>query len=68
MMKQEVKVEKMTCAGCANTVKTRFEGVPGVNQVEINLDEHLAVLEVEEHVSEKVLADALDGTNYNLVK
>ena len=68
MMKQEVKVENMTCAGCANTVKTRFEGVPGVNQVEINLDEHLAVLEVEEHVSEKVLADALDGTNYNLVK
>ena len=68
MMKQEVKVENMTCDGCANTVKMRFEGVPGVSAVDINLDEKLAVLEVEEHVSEKVLADALDGTNYNLVK
>ena len=68
MMKQEVKVENMTCAGCANTVKTRFEGVPGVSAVDINLDEKLAVLEVEEHVSEKVLADSLEGTNYNLVK
>ena len=67
-MKQEVKVENMTCAGCVNTVKMRFEGVPGVSEVGINLDEKLAVLEVEEHVSEKVLADALDGTNYNLVK
>ena len=26
MMKQEVKVENMTCAGCVNTVKMRFEG------------------------------------------
>lgn len=68
MMKQEVKVENMTCAGCVNTVKMRFEGVPGVSEVDINLDEKRAVLEVEEHVSEKVLADALDGTNYNLVK
>ena len=67
-MKQEVKVENMTCAGCVNTVKMRFEGVPGVSEVDINLDEKRAVLEVEEHVSEKVLADALDGTNYNLVK
>lgn len=67
-MKQEVKVENMTCAGCANTVKSRFEGVPGVNQVEIQLEDELAVLEVDAHVSNKVLSDSLDGTSYKVVK
>ena len=39
-----------------------------MSEVDINLDEKRAVLEVEEHVSEKVLADSLEGTNYNVVK
>ncbi len=67
-MKQEVKVENMSCAGCANTVKQRFEGIPSVASVEVKLDEKTAVLESSERISDKVLADALDGTSYNIVK
>lgn len=67
-MKQEVKVENMTCAGCANTVKMRFEGIPSVENVEISLDEKTATIDASERISDKVLVDALDGTNYKVIQ
>ncbi len=67
-MKQDVKVENMTCAGCANTVKQRFEGIPSVESVEINLEEKVATLESSERISDKVLAETLEGTNYKVVQ
>lgn len=67
-MKQEVKVENMTCAGCANTVKMRFEGIPSVENVEISLDEKMATIDASERISDKVLVDALDGTNYKVIQ
>lgn len=66
-MKQEVKVENMSCAGCANTVKERFLGIPAVSNVEVNLEEKTVLLESSERISEKVLADALEGTSYQVV-
>jgi len=47
-MRQEVKVEGMSCAGCANTVKRRFAGIPEVENVEIDLDSKKAHLESTE--------------------
>lgn len=67
-MKQEVKVENMTCAGCANTVKQRFAGIPSVASVEVNLDKKTAILESSERISDEVLAEVLEGTNYNIIK
>lgn len=67
-MKQEVQVNGMACGGCANTVKTRFSGIPGVNEVEINLDQKTAILSAEAHVGDDELIAALEGTNYTVVK
>ena len=58
----------MTCAGCANTVKMRFEGIPSVENVEISLDEKMATIDASERISDKVLVDALDGTNYKVIQ
>lgn len=65
-MKQEVKVEGMTCSGCANTVKQRFAGLPNVANVEIDLENKQATIESSERVSEEALKESLEGTNYSL--
>lgn len=65
-MKQEVKVEGMTCGGCANTVEQRFAGLPNVANVEIDLENKQATLESSERVSEEALKEALEGTNYSI--
>lgn len=67
-MKQEVKVEGMSCAGCANTVKKRFTGLPNVESVEMDLDNNQATLESSKRVSDEELQEALEGTNYSVVK
>lgn len=66
-MKQVVKVEGMTCGGCANTVKQRFAGLPNVASVDVDLDKKQATLESSERVSNKDLQTALEGTNYQVV-
>jgi len=67
-MKQTVKVENMACAGCANTVKQRFSGLPEVKNVVIDLDNNKAQLETDERISKKVLQTALEGTNYSVAE
>ena len=67
-MKQEVQVSGMTCGGCANTVKTRFSGIPGVSEVEIKLDQKTAILSAEAHVGDDELIAALEGTAYSVEK
>jgi len=67
-MKQEVKVEGMSCAGCANTVKQRFLGLPAVADVSVDLDNKQVTLESSERISDEVLKEALEGTSYSVVK
>lgn len=67
-MKQEVSVEGMSCAGCANTVEQRFSGLPNVESVEVDLENNQAILESPERISDEVLKEALEGTNYSVVK
>ena len=67
-MNQEVKVEGMTCSGCANTVEKRFSGLPNVSHVEIDLDKKTATLTADKHIGEDALRAALEGTAYSVVK
>lgn len=67
-MKQEVKVEGMSCAGCANTVEQRFSGLPSVTEVAVDLENEKATLESSERISDEVLKEALEGTSYSVVK
>lgn len=67
-MKQEVSVSGMTCAGCANTVKQRFTGIPAVDAVEIDLEQKKATLTVEDHIGDDELIAALEGTPYTVEK
>ncbi|MDN6195192.1 MAG: heavy-metal-associated domain-containing protein [Atopostipes suicloacalis] len=35
-MKKEVTVEGMTCEGCANTVRKKFEDIQGVEKINVD--------------------------------
>lgn len=67
-MDQTVKVEGMSCGGCANTVEKRFSGIPDVSNVSIDLEQKNATLTTKEHIGDDVLRAALEGTAYKVVK
>ena len=66
-MKQEVDVNGMTCQGCANAVKTKFEKINGIDSVEIDLENKKAILETEIEIPKDLLQTVLEDTNYEVV-
>lgn len=66
MMKQEVTISGMTCAGCANSVKTKFESIQGIHSVEMDLENQKAVLDVEFEIPKSSLQTVLIDTNYKV--
>ncbi|HLR88409.1 MAG TPA: heavy metal-associated domain-containing protein [Atopostipes sp.] len=66
-MKQEVTVNGMTCQGCANAVKTKFEKIKGIDSVKIDLENKKAILETEIEIPKDSLQTVLEDTNYEVV-
>ncbi len=60
-------VTGMTCAACVNSVEKTLQKQPGVQHTEVNLGTHEATLELETHVDEKSLAQALEAVGYGLI-
>lgn len=67
-MKKEIVVEGMSCAGCANTVKTRFEAIDGVKSVNVDLGNNKVTIESASEVNKDTLITALSDTNYSIVE
>ncbi|MDN6731312.1 MAG: heavy-metal-associated domain-containing protein [Atopostipes suicloacalis] len=67
-MKKEVTVDGMTCEGCANTVRKKFEDIQGVEKVEVNRSTKNVSIESSTAIDEDTLVAALSGTNYSVVK
>lgn len=65
-MKHTYHISGMTCGGCANTVKKKLTEVKNITEVEVNLDEHTAIIEMSKHVSLDILKDALKETHYEI--
>ena len=66
-MKQEVTIQGMTCQGCANAVKTKFEKIKGIDSVKIDLENKKAILETEIEIPKDSLQTVLEDTNYEVV-
>lgn len=66
-MKQEVTVTGMSCQGCANSVKTKFENIQEVKTAEIDLETNTAILDVASELPKATLQTALEDTNYEVV-
>lgn len=66
-MKNEVLVEGMKCAGCANTVQEKFKAIKGVESVEVNLENRKVVVESKTEIDKDTFKSALSGTKYTVV-
>lgn len=65
-MEKTLLVDGMVCAGCANTVQTRFQELAGVSEVDINLDAMEVRVRGAENISQADFNESLEGTNYSV--
>ncbi len=66
-MTHEYDIHGMSCAHCVEKVKEALESVEGVRSAAVTLDPPRAVVEMERHVPEEVLNEALARAgNYHL--
>ena len=52
----ELNINGMKCGGCVNSVKNAIKSVAGVEQVEVSLDNHNAIIKGSAAVDELITA------------
>ena len=57
-------VEGMTCGGCASSVTRALEKVPGVTDVQVDLDAKRATVQGE--ADRAALVDAIEGAGFDV--
>jgi copper chaperone CopZ len=68
MTTKKYTVTGMTCAGCVRTVQRILQNQPGVQQVDVSLDQSEAKITYDEtQISTEQLHDALAKMGYALV-
>ena len=63
-MVKTLDIEGMMCAHCQAHVQKALEGVEGVTQVAVSLEENNAVVSMEAEVEDKKLIDAVEAGGY----
>jgi len=67
MQTTTIKIEGMTCGGCVNSVKTVLEKLPGVDQVEVSLDNAEAVVQHDAtQTSVEQLKEAISDAGFDV--
>ena len=67
MKELTLKIEGMMCMHCVAHVKKALEGIDGVQDVEVSLDENKATLKVQNNVQNNVFYKAIDDAGYKLI-
>jgi copper chaperone CopZ len=67
-MAYTLKVEDMTCGGCAASIKRAVARVPGVNTVEADPSSKDVVVEVSGEVDRETIVAAINAAGYTEVK
>jgi copper ion binding protein len=65
-MKKKINIEGMSCMHCVKHVKEALGEIQGVSQVDVNLAEKTAVIEVEEKVGDDMLKAAVEEVGYDV--
>ncbi len=65
-MIQTIGVEGMTCANCVRHVRSALETIPGVRELQVDLDTGSATFVAEVTIERSALAEALDEAGYAL--
>ncbi|WP_161878405.1 heavy-metal-associated domain-containing protein [Alkalibacterium sp. MB6] len=65
-MEYVVKVNGMSCNGCANSVKAALSKMEGITQVEVRLDDKEAVMQSNQAITQDQVENALADTSYTV--
>ncbi len=68
MKEIEVKVQGMTCQGCANTVQRAISSLEGVSKVEVFLDTGLVKIQSERDIPMEEIRGAVEKWGYKVVE
>ena len=63
-----ITIEGMMCGHCTGRVQKVLEGIPGVSQVTMSLEDKTATVELSEAVAEDLLIAAITDAGYEVVK
>lgn len=67
IVKKTINIEGMSCMHCVNHVTEELKKVEGVSDVQVNLEEKKAVVEVESSTSDDALKTAVEEAGYEAV-
>ena len=66
-MKKKMRIDGMKCMHCKANVEKALGAVDGVVSAEVNLEEKIAVIQMEKDVSDQVLMDAVSAKGFTPV-
>lgn len=67
-MKKKLLIEGMSCGHCVMHVKNALMELEGVANVEVNLDDKSALVELSSAVEDSTLKEAVEDAGYDVVK
>lgn len=66
-MRRKIKIEGMSCNHCVNHVTEALSEIDGVKNVNVNLDEKYAMVDVDNSDLENAIKFAIDEAGYEVV-
>lgn len=67
-MKKTMKIEGMSCSHCSTAVKKALEKLDGVTDVNVDLENKTATVDLSASVADGILARAVEDAGYEVVK
>lgn len=67
-MKKKLLIEGMSCGHCVMHVKNALMELDGVANVEVNLEDKSALVELSSAVEDSALKEAVEDAGYDVVK
>ena len=67
MQKVNVKIEGMTCQHCVKHVTEALQEIPGVDTVDVNLEEKRALVASQEEIARAAIDGAVKEAGYEVV-
>lgn len=64
-MEKTYEIKGMKCQGCQKTITEKFQEVPGVQKVEVDLENKTATVNGE--VTQDALQEGLKGTKFEVI-
>ena len=64
VMKEEIKIEGMMCENCVKHVTKALQGIDGVTDVKVSLENKNAIIETSKEISDEKIKNAVDDAGY----